>query len=156
MKKMRITALLLALVTCIALFTCACSDKDAAKAPAESTEPSAPEIVTNADAQALTQLGHGEKSFIFKAENKDGTFSEFVIHTDEKTVGDALSKIGMIFGEEGQYGLYVNIVNGYKAEYETDGKYWAFYVNGTLAETGVDSVEITEGAEYMFKTEAAK
>ena len=30
---------------------------------------------------------------------------------------------------------------------------WAFYINGEYAMTGVDSTEITEGAEYTFKVE---
>ena len=60
---------------------------------------------------------------------------------------------GLISGEEGQYGLYVNTVNGITLDYETDGMYWAFYVNDTMAPTGVDMTEIKPGEVYSFKAE---
>ena len=34
-----------------------------------------------------------------------------------------------------------------------DGKYWAFYVNGEYAVSGVDTTEITEGGLYEFRAE---
>lgn len=148
MKKIRTAALILSLLICVSALLCACGSK---KAP---DEPEIPEVVTNSESKAITQLGSGKKSFLFVSV-KDDVRDEFVINTDEETVGDALEKIGMIKGTEGQYGLYVTIVNGYKAEYETDKKYWAFYVDGALAEKGVDQIEIEEGKEYMFKMENA-
>ena len=44
-------------------------------------------------------------------------------------------------------------VNGVTVDYDTDGKYWAFYVDGEYAATGVDSTDITAGATYTFKAE---
>ena len=38
-------------------------------------------------------------------------------------------------------------------QYATDGSYWAFYINGEYATTGVDSTEIEDGATYTFKVE---
>ena len=49
--------------------------------------------------------------------------------------------------------IYVKTVNGVTLDYDKDGKYWAFYVNGEYAQTGVDSTDITAGAEYSFKAE---
>ena len=40
-----------------------------------------------------------------------------------------------------------------KAEYETDGTYWAFYVNGDLATTGVSSTPVEDEMSYMFQIE---
>ena len=57
---------------------------------------------------------------------------------------------GLIDGEEGPYGLYVKAVNGMKADYDTDQRYWAFYVNGEISMTGVDVTEITDGASYQM------
>ena len=59
----------------------------------------------------------------------------------------------MIAGDESEYGLYVKTVNGITADYDKDGVYWAFYVNGEYAQTGVDSTSITEGDSYSFKVE---
>ena len=62
--------------------------------------------------------------------------------------GEALLAEGLIAGSESEYGLYINTVNGIIADWDKDQTYWAFYVNGEYATTGVDSTEITEGATY--------
>ena len=69
------------------------------------------------------------------------------------TVGAALLSLGLIAGEDSDYGLYVKTVNGVTVDYDADGKYWAFYVDGEYAATGVDSTDITAGATYTFKAE---
>ena len=79
--------------------------------------------------------------------------TDFEIHTDQKTVGDALLEQNLIEGDESDYGLYVKTVNGITADYDTDGSYWAFYVNGEYAQTGVDSTPVEEGSTYSFKVE---
>ena len=59
----------------------------------------------------------------------------------------------LIDGEEGAYGLYVMMVNGITADYDVDQTYWAFYINGEMAMTGVDTSNIEAGATYSFKVE---
>ncbi len=93
------------------------------------------------------------RSFSFKVVDEEGKETAFEIHTEQKTVGAALLELELIAGEESTYGLYVKTVNGVTVDYDTDGKYWAFYVNGEYAATGVDSTDITDGATYMFKVE---
>ena len=44
-------------------------------------------------------------------------------------------------------------VNGITADYDADGVYWAFYINGEYAQTGVDTTPIVEGEEYSFRIE---
>ena len=44
----------------------------------------------------------------------------------------------------------VDTVNGIKYDYNADGAYWAFYVNGEYAMSGVDTTEIDETAVYSF------
>ena len=69
------------------------------------------------------------------------------------TVGDALLDLGLIEGDEGDFGLYVKKVCGIEAVYEKDKTYWAFYVNGEYAMSGVDTTDVEAGAEYAFKVE---
>ena len=69
------------------------------------------------------------------------------------TVGDALVEIGLISGTESQYGLMIETVDGATHVYDNGGKYWAFYINGEYAMTGVSSTDVTEGATYAFKVE---
>ncbi len=46
-------------------------------------------------------------------------------------------------------------VNGMTADYDKDGVYWAFYIDGEYAMTGVDATNITDGAQYAFRMEKA-
>ncbi len=96
-----------------------------------------------------TTLGDGEKTVKVevKAEDKVVTFT---VKTDAKTVGAALLENALIAGEEGTYGLYIKKVNGITADYDTDKAYWAFYVNGEYAMSGVDSTNIDESAVYSL------
>lgn len=94
-----------------------------------------------------------EISFKFVVVDADGNEKEFDITTDKKTVGEALLDEGLIEGEESEYGLYVKTVDGITADYDVDGTYWAFYIDGEYASTGVDSTDAVEGATYMFKVE---
>lgn len=105
--------------------------------------------------EEIIVLGEGDTVFMFTVVDGDGKESLFEIHTDKEIVGEALVELGLIEGEESEYGLFVKTVNGITADYETDGVYWSFYVNGDYAMSGVDTIPITEGETYMFKVEKA-
>jgi hypothetical protein len=91
-----------------------------------------------------------EKSFIFSVTFADGQTEEQSIVTTEETVGAALLKEGLISGEESDFGLYIKSVAGVSADYESDGAYWAFYVDGEFAVSGADTTAIQDGATYSF------
>lgn len=99
---------------------------------------------------ANTELGEGATTVTVqvKADERQITFT---IHTDKTTVGEALQEHNLLEGEEGQYGLYVKKVNGILADYDVDQYYWAFYVNGEYAMTGVDTTNIEEGVTYSLE-----
>ena len=100
-----------------------------------------------------TVLGEGSKVFAFTVVDAEGAETNLEVHTDKETVGDALLEHNVIAGEDGSYGLYVKSVNGLMVDYDKDGKYWAFYINGEYGMTGVDVTTITEGDSYAFKVE---
>ena len=141
MKKL--LSLVLAFVLTAALALTGCSGK-----PAETTE--APQ-----SGGAVTVLGEGAKSFELTIVDKEGVTHPYMIHTDEEMVGYALIEHKLIEGEQGQYGMYIQSVLGQVLDYETDGMYWAFYVNGEYAMTGVDQTPIQPDTGYMLKAEAA-
>ena len=93
------------------------------------------------------------KTFTFIVVDLDGNETTHEITTTAKTVGEALMAEELIAGEEGPYGLYVKTVAGITLDYETDGKYWAFYEGEEYGLTGVDVTEITDGATYSFRAE---
>lgn len=108
---------------------------------------------------ALMAAGCGSKSaettapgvsFTFVVTDLEGNESTFDITTSKATVGEALLDEGLIVGEDSEYGLYVTSVNGMAADWDNDQTYWAFYIDGEYAMTGVDATEVTEGATYSF------
>lgn len=141
-KKMLSVILCLVLFAAIALTAVGCGKKDSSAAPAA--------VSTVEDGATL---GEGKTEFTFTVTDADGKESSFTINTDEETVGAALLGLGLIDGEDGEYGLYVKTVNGITADYDKDGTYWAFYVGDEYAMTGVDSTAVEAGAVYSFKVE---
>ena len=80
----------------------------------------------------------------------DGKETAFEIHTDKTVVGEALQALGLIEGEEGPYGLYVKKVNGIVADYDENMSYWAFYIGGEYAMTGIYDTDIEAGMVYKL------
>lgn len=135
--------IMLAAVMALAAAGCNGSKNDAAKDSGKTEG-------TKADGPVL---GEGNTQFTFTVVDAEDNETEFEIHTDKKTVGEALSELDLIAGDEGDYGLYVKTVNGITVDFDKDGAYWAFYIGDEYAATGVDSTEIEEGQEYSFKVE---
>ncbi len=108
---------------------------------------------TEATSAETNVLGEGNTVFTLSVTDLDGVETSFEIHTDKKTVGEALLELELIAGEEGQYGLYVTTVNGITLDWDKDGKYWAFYIDGEYATTSLDLTDITPGTTYSLKAE---
>ena len=66
-------------------------------------------------------------------------------------MGAALEEWNIVAGEDGDYGLYIETVNNITADFNTDGSYWVFYIDGEYAMTGVDSTEINEDSVYTLQ-----
>ena len=96
-----------------------------------------------------TTFGDGAKTLVVEVTAEEQTVT-FTLKTDKKTVGAALLEHKLIAGDESEFGLYVKVVNGMKADYDVDKSYWAFYIDGEYASTGVDSTDITENVTYQL------
>lgn len=142
LKKVLSFLLCMALIAAMALFATGCSDKKTAETVDGTT------VYADGDV-----VGEGAKQFTLVITDKDGTETRLEIHTDKDIVGEALLDNQVIAGEDSQYGLYVKTVNGITADFDTDGVYWAFYIDGEYAMTGVDATEITEGVTYSLRVE---
>ena len=139
-KRLMSLILCIVLVAAIALFASGCGKKDH-----DSNRP----LLYGEDCA----LGQGQIEFELTVADLEGKEIVFDISTDQTTVGQALLELELIEGEEGPYGLYIKSVNGRVADYDIDGTYWAFYVNGEYAMSGVDSTEIEEGTAYALRVE---
>ena len=140
MKKSikKISALLLIVVMIVAFAACA--------AP----EGADIELITVTNGETI---GDGNTEFPLAITDVEGEQIAITVKTDKATVGEALVELGLIAGEESEYGLYIKTVNGILLDYDQDGKYWAFYVDGAYANTGVDQTEIEAGVNYELKAE---
>lgn len=96
------------------------------------------------------EFGNGSKTLTLEVKAGEDMVT-FTVKTDKDTVGAALLEHGIIEGKMAQYGIYIKKVNGITADYDADGSYWAFYIDGEYAMSGVDSTEIDEGAVYRLE-----
>lgn len=94
-----------------------------------------------------------ELNFTFEVVHLDGTTKTFEVKTYKTMLGDALTEKGYISGHQSQYGLTVETVDGETLDWDKSGAYWALYINGEYAMTGVDATKIVNGATYTFKAE---
>ena len=115
----RMISMLLALVMLFALTACS-----AKEAPAEAV------------------------SFTVVVTDLDGNETTFEYTSDAASVGDALVAEGLVEGHEASYGLYIDSVNGIAADWDKDQTYWAFYINGEYAVTGIGDTAITADTTY--------
>ena len=131
MKKLTLSLLSLLLILCLA----ACGDK---------TDPWKDAIYTE-----NTTVGSGANTVTLEVAAEETTVT-LTVKTDETMLGAALLAAGIIAGEEGPYGLYIKSVNGMTADYDVDGTYWALYIDGSYALTGVDTTPIEAGKIYKL------
>ena len=156
---LRLTATLLCLL-CITLAVASCdlfgvetpetSATFSADGSSESTPEKSPSIWDDALYSTDKEFGSGSKVVTVEVV-AEGKTVVFTVRTDKGTVGEALLEHGLLAGEEGPYGLYVKKVNGIEADYDKDQTYWAFYVNGSYAMSGVELTEIEEGTVYRLE-----
>lgn len=117
----KLTALILALVLMVSLVACGNTEKETAGA-----------------------------AFTVVVTDLEGNETKFEYTSDAKTVGEALLNEGLIAGDDSEYGLMVTTVNGVTADWDADQTYWAFYIDGEYAMTGVDATDIVDGTTYGF------
>lgn len=156
-KNRKLTSMLLCmmLIVAMALTSVGCGGKNQdAKNESSVVAQSEVSVETSAAVEGeTTVLGEGNIKFSLTVVDQDGNETDFQILTDKETVGEALLDVDLIAGDESEYGLYVKTVNGVTADYDKDKTYWAFYVNGEYANTGVDSTPVEDGAVYSFRIE---
>ena len=103
---------------------------------------------------ALTACGAKEEpqsnavSFKVVVTDLEGNETAFDYSSNAASLGEALVAEGLIEGHETEYGLYIDAVNGITADWDNDQTYWAFYINGEYATTGIDGTEIVADTTY--------
>lgn len=105
------------------------------------------EIWDSAVHKSDTEFGTGSKTITAEVRVMEKAVT-FTINTDKDTLGEALTEHKLVSGEEGEYGMYVKVVNGIEADYDKTKSYWAFNKNGESLMTGIDAEKISNGDSY--------
>ena len=157
MKNVKsVISLILAIFCVLCLASCGNTGEVTTEAPAVDTTAAVENDTTEetglwADAVYAEnkEFGEGAKTVICEVKAEDKTVT-FTVKTDKQTVGEALIEHGLVEGDEGPYGLYIKKVNGILADYDINQCYWAFYIDGEMAMSGVDGTDIAEGVTYQL------
>lgn len=155
-KLLKLSALILACLTLVLCFA-ACKDKEDSSKTASQTSSQTDDgsfkkdgLWENAVFLKDVNIGEGETSFKVEISVEKQSIT-LTVNTNADTVGEALLENGIIDGEVGDYGLYIKKVNGITADYDKDKAYWAFYIDGEYAMTGVDTTEIDPDVTYKLE-----
>ena len=121
-KALKIPALILALTLSVALFV-ACG------------EPEGPGT---------------EVTFLVEVVDDKGESTEFTVTTTARTLSAALLENGLVEGEEGAYGLYIEKVNGLEANYDVNQSYWAIWIEDEKSFYSASDITPEEGVRYKL------
>lgn len=105
----------------------------------------------NDTASTGTETERAEITITVQVKGSDGNVTDFVITTKAEFLRGALEEENLIEGDESEYGLYVKVVNGERADYEADGAYWSFLKNGEYLMSGVDTTPIADGDVFSIE-----
>ena len=107
----------------------------------------------------------GDKAYTLTVVDAAGNETVHELQTDEEMLGAALRvyivcavmqmlgaallKEGLIEGDDSEYGLFVNTVDGITANADNQ-EWWCLTIDGETAMTGVDSTPVEDGGKYEF------
>lgn len=100
----------------------------------------------------------GSKNCTLEVSDDQGEVTSYEVSTDaeylRKVMDEVAEKEDFSYdGEDGDYGLYIESVNGLTADYDTDGSYWSVYVNGEYGQYSVDQQPVADGDTYRLSYE---
>ncbi len=97
----------------------------------------------------------GQKSITIEVIDNTQNSTVYEVHTDAEYLRQAMEEAKGLefFGTESEYGLMVETVNGVTPDYNVDGAYWSFYVNGAYCNYGIDSQPVEDGDAFVIKYE---
>lgn len=92
----------------------------------------------------------GTKAFTVVVVHGDGTSKEFQYKSSQEYLGRALVEVGLVEDNQGQYGLYIQEVDGERAVWEENQAWWGIYIGEESATTGADEIVLTDGGIYKL------
>jgi len=100
----------------------------------------------------------GAKAITVQVVDNEGATKTYSSNTDAENLRQALAELDdlTIDGEESEYGLMVDTVNGLKAVYVQDNAYWSFYVNDEYCTVGIDTQPVNDGDRFKIEYTTAQ
>lgn len=94
----------------------------------------------------------GSKKITIEVVNKAQESVVYEVKTDAEFLRQAMEEAeGLTFsGEESEYGMMVQSVNGETADYNVDQSYWSFEVNGEYCNYGIDTQPVMDGDAFSI------
>lgn len=96
--------------------------------------------VEGSKAITIEVIGQADESKVYDVK----TDAEFLRQAMEEADGLEFS------GEESEYGMMVEVVNGESAVYDEDKAYWSFLVNGEYCNNGIDTQPVEDGDAFQI------
>lgn len=95
----------------------------------------------------------GSKSITIEVVDDRQETTAYQLQTEVEFLRQAMEEAeGLSFsGTESEYGMMVDTVNGLTADYNTDGAYWSFYVNGDYCNYGIDNQPVLDGDIFSIR-----
>ena len=92
----------------------------------------------------------GSKAVTIEVTDNEGKITTYETKTDAEYLGEVFAEIDdlTVEGADGDYGLYIDTVNGLTADYAVDGAYWSIYVNGEYGNYSADQQPVADGDVY--------
>lgn len=95
----------------------------------------------------------GSKAITIEVVNSAAESAMYELNTDAEFLRQAMEEAeGLTFsGNDSEYGLTVIEVNGETADWNVDGAYWSFYVNGEYCNYGIDTQPVEDGDAFKIE-----
>ena len=92
----------------------------------------------------------GSKTITVEVVHKDESTKTFTCTTTEEYLAGVLVSEGIVEDNQQEYGLYILVADGERADYEADGAYWSLLQNGEPAATGASEVPVHDGDSFSL------
>ena len=94
----------------------------------------------------------GSKAITIEVINQAEESKEYEVKTDAEFLRQAMEEAeGLEFsGQESEYGMMVEVVNGESAVYDKDKAYWSFLVNGEYCMNGIETQPVEDGDAFQI------
>lgn len=97
--------------------------------------------------QLIQKPVQGEKEIALDVVLADGSTTTHDLKTSQEYLGGALAEYQLVQGQQGDYGLFIETVNGVTAD-EAKQEWWCLTKSGEQVNTSADQTPILDGERY--------